>query len=95
MVSKGMGPDENGYSAFVGRDEHGRSLEAVLKQLGIRKLVVGGLATDYCVLNSVLEGLRAGFEVDVLKNGIRGVEVQSGDSARATEQMKAAGATFI
>lgn len=95
IVSKGMGLAEDGYSAFVGRDDKGRSLVGLLRDLGIERLVVGGLATDYCVLHSVLQGLEAGFAVDVIKDGVRGVEVQPGDTQRAIERMKAAGARFV
>jgi nicotinamidase/pyrazinamidase len=95
IVSKGMGADEDGYSAFVGRDDSGVSLASLLRERGVQALVVGGLATDYCVLNSVLEGIEAGFSVDVIAEGIRSVDVQPGDSDRAIERMKAAGAQFI
>jgi nicotinamidase/pyrazinamidase len=95
IVSKGMGPDEDGYSAFVGRDQEGRSLVSLLREQGVQKLVIGGLATDYCVLNSVLDALEAGFSVDVIGAATRGVEVQPGDTDRAIQQMKAAGARFV
>lgn len=95
IVSKGMGPGEDGYSAFVGRDQQGRSLATLLREQGVEKLVVGGLATDYCVLSSVLEAREAGFDVDVISSGIRGVDVQPGDSHKAIERMKTAGARFI
>ncbi len=62
--------------------------------MGTVKLYVGGLATDYCVKESVLGALRAGFEVVVLEDAIAGVDVSSGDSLRAMEEMKAAGASF-
>jgi len=55
---------------------------------------VGGLATDYCVRHSVLDALKAGFEVTLLTDAVRGVEVQPGDSARALAEMKTAGADF-
>ena len=95
LVSKGMGPDEDGYSAFVGRDERGRGLASLLRQRGVQKLLVGGLATDYCVVNSVLEAIENGFEVDVIGHGMRGVEVSPGDSERAIARMKAAGARIV
>jgi nicotinamidase/pyrazinamidase len=94
VVSKGMGPAEDGYSAFVARDDQGRGLAAILRERGIEKLLVGGLATDYCVLSSVLEALEAGFEVEVIAAGVRAVEVQPGDGQRAIERMRSAGATF-
>jgi len=74
VVSKGMGSDEDGYSAFVGRDERGRRLADLLRELGATRIVVGGLATDYCVVNTALEGRAAGFEVDVIEAGIRAVD---------------------
>lgn len=95
IVSKGMGPDENGYSAFVGRDEGGRGLADLLRDRGIRTILVGGLATDYCVLNSVLEAVEHDFEVEVIADGVRGVEVKPGDTAAAIERMKTAGARFV
>ena len=95
IVSKGMGPSEDGYSAFVGRDERGRPLADLLRELGAERVVIGGLATDYCVVNSVLEAREAGFAVDVIERGIRGVDVTPGDSERAVERMRTAGARFI
>jgi nicotinamidase/pyrazinamidase len=95
IVSKGMGPDEDGYSAFVGRDERGASMVSLLREINVDRLVVGGLATDYCVVNTVLEGLEAGFSVEVIERGIAGVEVSPGDSQRAIDRMKAAGARLI
>ena len=59
---------------------------------GIKRLLVGGLATDYCVLHTVLDGLRAGFEVIVLTDAIRAVNVSPRDGDDALEQMGAAGA---
>ena len=55
-------------------------------------LVVGGLATDYCVRASVLDARRAGFEVTVLTEGVAGISPE--DSLRALEEMRAAGATL-
>lgn len=94
VVSKGMGTSEDGYSAFQARDDSGRSLADILRGRGVRRLRVGGLATDYCVRATVLDALRQGFEVTVLENGIRGVELRTGDSARAIADMREAGARF-
>ena len=58
------------------------------------KLYVGGLATDYCVKESVLGAIRASLQVVVLEDAIAGVDVVSGDSLRAIDEMKAAGASF-
>jgi nicotinamidase/pyrazinamidase len=94
VVSKGMGATEDAYSAFQARDDSGRALDDILRQRGIRRLVVGGLATDYCVRATVLDGIRRGFEVTVVEDGVRGVDLQPGDSARAIAEMREAGARF-
>jgi nicotinamidase/pyrazinamidase len=91
-VVKGMGAEEDAYSVYQGRDAAGRPFASLLAERGIRKLYVGGLATDYCVRHTVLDALRAGLEVVVLEDAIRGVDVQPGDSDRALEEMRTAGA---
>ena len=92
VVSKGTGPTEDAYSAFQARDDQGRALDAVLKDRGARRLVVGGLATDYCVKATVLDALKSGYDVTLLREAVRGVDVKAGDSDRALEEMRAAGA---
>lgn len=89
VVSKGMG-DTDGYSAF---DE--TNLASQLRQQGVEEVVVGGLATDYCVKNTVLDALKHGFRVKALKNAMRAVDLQPGDGERAIEEMRAAGAEVI
>jgi nicotinamidase/pyrazinamidase len=91
-VLKGMGAEEDAYSVFQGRDLAGRSLGELLKERGVRRLYVGGLATDYCVRHTVLDGLKAGVAVVVLEDACRGVNVQPGDADRALSEMRAAGA---
>jgi nicotinamidase/pyrazinamidase len=86
VVSKGLG-DEDSYSAFDGTD-----LALQLRRLGIEEVWVGGLATDYCVKNTVLDAVKEGFQVKALKNAMRPVEVNPGDGQRAIEEMQAAGA---
>ena len=95
VVSKGMGPEEDSYSAFEARDEDGRPLAQLLADRGVRRLYVGGLATDYCVKHSTLEARRFGFEVVLLGDAIRGVDVEPGDSERAIEEMRAAGSRVV
>lgn len=92
VISKGEDPDQDAYSAFQGKTENGVPFPDLLKELGIEKLYVGGLATDYCVKESVLDGLRRGLTVIVLEDAIRGVDITPGDSARALEEMETAGA---
>jgi nicotinamidase/pyrazinamidase len=95
LVSKGMAPDEDSYSAFQARDEAGKSLTERLRDLGIRRIFVGGLATDYCVKHTVLDGLRQGFTMVVLDDAVRGVNLQHDDSEKALAEMCAAGATRL
>ena len=92
VITKGQDPDSPGYSAFEGLTPDGRTLLADLRRRQIDRLYVGGLATDYCVSQSVLDARRAGFDVTVLSDAIAGVDVRPGDSARALERMREAGA---
>ena len=88
-ISKGMG-DEDSYSAFDGTD-----LAQHLQSLGVEEVWIGGLATDYCVKNTVLDALKEGFEVKALADAMRAVEVKPGDGERAIEEMRAAGASIV
>ena len=92
IVSKGEAPSTHGYSAFEGTTPSGDTLLEDLRRRGVIRLAVGGLATDYCVRQSVLDALKAGFEVAILTDAIAGVDVRPGDSARAIEEMTEAGA---
>jgi nicotinamidase/pyrazinamidase len=94
VVSKGMDPDEDAYSSFQARDALGAPFGAILRDRGIRRLFVGGLATDYCVKATTLDARREGFEVVVLTDAIRAVDLEVGDGEEALGEMRAAGATF-
>ena len=94
VVTKGDRPDSDGYSAFEGHTPTGKSFADDLKEKGIRHLHVGGLATDYCVRHSVLDALESGFDVTLLTDAVKGVDVNPGDSAKALEEMRRAGAKF-
>jgi len=93
-VVKGTGATEDAYSEFEGHDQTGRPLAQLLEDRGVRTLLVGGLATDYCVKHTVLDGLKAGFQVVLLTDASRGVNVQPGDTDRAVAEMAAAGANI-
>jgi nicotinamidase/pyrazinamidase len=88
VLDKGQDPDTEGYSGF-----EATGLEELLRERGVDRITVVGLATDYCVKNTVLDALRARFEVTVDGQGVRGVEVEEGDSERALAEMREAGAT--
>lgn len=87
MILKGTDPDKEAYSGFQGTD-----LAERLRRQQVERLFVGGLATDYCVKSTVLDALKAEFETVLLEDASRGVEVQPGDSEKAIEEMKKAGA---
>jgi nicotinamidase/pyrazinamidase len=86
-VAKAIGTDKDSYSGFEGTD-----LAADLRAAGCRRLSIGGLATDYCVLNTVLDALREGFDVRLLVDAIRAVEVHPGDGEAALARMVETGA---
>ncbi len=86
ITNKATARDEEAYSGFQGTD-----LAALLRARGIRRILVGGLATDYCVKATALDGRKEGFEVFLLTDAIRAVNVQPGDGDRAIAEMKAAG----
>jgi nicotinamidase/pyrazinamidase len=92
VLSKGMNPELDGYSAFEGVTVDGKRLAELLRELQVRKLYISGLATDYCVLCTTREALRSGFEVTVLTDAVAGVDIIAGASANAIEDMEKAGA---
>jgi nicotinamidase/pyrazinamidase len=94
IVTKGDSvEDPHGYDAFDGRLDDGTPLAQALHARGVRHVVVVGLATDYCVKNSVFGARRAGLDVTLVSDAVRAVDVQPGDGARAVADMLAAGAT--
>ena len=94
VVSKGSAIDEDAYSCFQARDAAGRPFPDVLRAAGVRRLVVGGLATDYCVKATALDARRAGLDVVVLEDAMRAVDLLPGDEQRAIAEMTAAGVTL-
>ena len=92
IVSKGMSPDRDSYSAFQASDPDGTSLADSLRRRGVRTLYVGGLATDYCVKASVMDALEEGLDTVLLVDAIRGIDVSEGDVGRAIDEMRSAGA---
>ena len=89
VVSKGVEPDDVGYSMF---EETG--LKELLQRAGVRRVWVGGLARDYCVSASVREGLQRGFDVRVIVPGTRGIVQPAAGPDPALEEMERAGAVL-
>jgi nicotinamidase/pyrazinamidase len=88
VIDKGQDPGTEGYSGF-----DATNLAQLLRERDVDQVTVVGLATDYCVKNTALDALREGFAVTVDSTAVRGVEVQEGDSQRALEEVRAAGAS--
>jgi nicotinamidase/pyrazinamidase len=87
IVSKATETEREAYSAF-----HNTDLAERLKGIGVRCLWVGGLALDYCVRNTVLDGVEAGFEVHLIGDAVRAVNLNPDDGAKALKRIKASGA---
>jgi nicotinamidase/pyrazinamidase len=99
VVRKGSG-GEDGYSGFSMRspetgEERPTQLEELLRERGIRRVVVAGLATDFCVKETVLDAAELGFEVGLLAEAVRAVELEPGDAQRAMDDIYRAGATVV
>ena len=90
IVRKGSDPKVDAYSGFLDS-----TLEEQLRRVNVGRLFVGGLATDYCVLNTVLDAVTLGFETFLIIDAIAAVNVQEGDGAAAIEKMVTAGAKTI
>ncbi|HEY8239649.1 MAG TPA: isochorismatase family protein [Candidatus Limnocylindrales bacterium] len=94
-VKKGVN-GEDGYSAFTTKDPQTGAttpteLDALLRERGITRVVVVGLATDYCVSATALDAARLGFETEVLQDAIAAVDLEPGDGDKARAAMAAAG----
>lgn len=99
IVRKGA-HGEDGYSGFSMRSPAGghpipTELDATLARGGATRIVVCGLATDYCVKATALDGVRLGYETAVLLEAVRAVELQPGDGNRALDELAAAGVVLV
>ena len=92
---KASSVDNDAYSEFEGADDTGHSLDEVLRSNGVKRLYVAGLATDYCVRATVLDGVSRGYEVYVCTDGVRAVNVDPMDGEKALNEMSRAGAHLI
>ena len=91
IVDKGNDPEKEAYSAFDGTE-----LAAHMRERGVQRVWVCGVALDYCVRASVLDGLKEpGFEIHLILDSTRAANVQPGDGERAVEEMRAAGAQVL
>ncbi len=95
IVRKGVG-GEDGYSGFSVRDPKSgetksTGLAELLRSKGVERVVIGGLATDYCVKETALDAVAAGFSTTVLEGAVRAVDLEEGDGRRALEALARAG----
>lgn len=95
VVRKGTN-GEDGYSGFTMKDPEGddtmpTELASLLEERGVRTIVVTGLATDYCVKATALDGASAGFSVHLMQDAVRSVDLEEGDGDRALAEVAAAG----
>jgi nicotinamidase/pyrazinamidase len=90
VISKATNPEIEAYSAF-----DGTSLAHELRTLGVKRLFVGGLATDYCVVNTVVDACKLGFETVVLMDATLGINAEPGDVDKAIEIMLKNGAQQV
>jgi nicotinamidase/pyrazinamidase len=95
VVRKGVN-GEDGYSGFTMRDPQSgetepTELESLLRAMGVEKLVIAGLATDYCVLATALDARSRGYPTTVLAAGVRAVDLQPGDGEKALAELRLAG----
>lgn len=95
IVSKGMDPKRDSYSAFDALSEEGVSLFSLLRILRIQSILIGGLATDYCIKFSALDALKKGFRVQVLTDAVKGVNLKPDDSKNAMALILSKGAKAL
>lgn len=90
LVSKATSTTKEAYSGF-----QGTGLASTLRDMGVERLIVTGLATDYCVKNTVIDALKLGFSVQVVREAILAVNVNEGDGEIAIKEMVANGAQLV
>jgi len=95
IVSKGMDPEVDAYSCFQGFVEDGEPFPRWLERRRIGRVVIGGLATDYCVVRTSADARKAGYDVVVVEDSVRAVDLAPGDGDRAIAEMRALGADIM
>jgi nicotinamidase/pyrazinamidase len=96
VFTKGMNPLIDSYSGLFDNGHRASTgMSEWLKARGVTKMAVAGVATDYCVKFTVLDALAEGFEVELIAEACRGVNLNAGDVERAIKEMRAAGAVIV
>ncbi len=102
IISKGTSQIDDGYSGFEGQADDGTTLEQLIQPKTLRERVgvlIGGLATDFCVKATMLDGIREfkdtpNVHFALIQDAVRGVDLQPGDSEKALQEMATNGAIF-
>ncbi len=96
IIHKGELPEVDSYSGFFDNDhQHQTGLFQFLQEQNVGEVTICGLATDYCVKATALDAEQLGFDTCLMRAACRGVDLQSGDSERAIEEMRAAGVLIV
>jgi nicotinamidase/pyrazinamidase len=96
IIRKGTRKELDSYSAFFENDGvTPTGLSGLLSSLGIQRVLVCGLATDYCVKATALDARRVGFKVVIVEDAIKGIDANPGDIDKAKTQMRDAGCMFV
>ncbi len=95
IISKAVTRDSEQYSTFYGKDRKGKTENTLMEQKGVSRIFIGGLATEHGVLHTVRDALEEGFEVYVLTDGIRAVNMNPDDGEKALKEMVEKGARLI
>lgn len=96
ILRKGFRPRLDSYSCFLENDRRTPTgLDGWLRGLGLSELYFAGLATDFCVLYSVLDAIRLGYRATLVEDAVRGVDMPPGAAARAMDEMRAEGALLL
>ena len=93
IIRKGSDPRYDSYSCFQDDGSHETELDGILKSQGVKKLIIFGIATDYCVRWTALDGLARGYKIVVIKSLCRGVDLET--STQALKEIKAKGAIIL
>lgn len=95
IISKAVTRDSEQYSTLYGKNSRGKTENTLMEEKGVSRIFIGGLATEYCVLHTVRDALAEGFEVYVLTDAVRAVNVNPDDGEKALSEMAAKGARLI
>lgn len=93
IIQKGLDPRYDSYSCFQDDGNHETELDGILKSQGVKNLIIFGIATDYCVRWTALDGLARGYKIVVIKSLCRGVDLET--STQALKEIKAKGAIIL